>query len=159
MKRLLLLITQILRVGAVTLVAAFSLWFFSPPNAFATSGAFINTKHGGGTVDGIKFDGINRAINPDYSLYYNDSTEGGQYVAGECAHCHEPHASFGVTEPPPNPTTGTPAGPTAYLLMEGNYNSATAGDNAKLCWYCHDNIFGGAGPGTGYWGYYKGNSE
>src|SRR3990167_7171082 len=124
----------------IALSITLSFLFCSRETVFATSGAYIDTKHGGGTVDGIKFDGVNRAINPDYSLYYNDSAEGGQYAASECAHCHEPHASFGVTEPPPNPTTGTPAGPTAYLLMEGNYNSATAGDNAKLCWYCHDNI-------------------
>ena len=133
----------------IALSITLSFLFCSRETVFATSGAYIDTKHGGGTVDGIKFDGVNRAINPDYSLYYNDSAEGGQYAASECAHCHEPHASFGGAEPAP--VTGSPS---PYLLMK--YGNAPETNYSSLCWYCHENIFGGAGPGTGYWGFYKG---
>lgn len=127
------------------------------PDAFATGGAFPSTKHGGGTVDGIGCPprcGVNRAFsNPDYpsGLYNVDNPEAGQYNPGECAHCHEPHASFGGYNVEPPPVTGSPS---QYLLMK--YGNAPETNYSYLCWYCHDNIVGGGGPRTGYWGFYQG---
>ncbi|MEK6598844.1 MAG: hypothetical protein AABY52_00690, partial [Deltaproteobacteria bacterium] len=67
MKRFLLL-------SAVSLAFAITGWFYlgtdfkSVPNAFATGGAFINTKHGGGTTDGLTpcAGGVNRGLGADY---------------------------------------------------------------------------------------------
>lgn len=120
-------------------------------DANATNDAFKNTKHGGGTVDGIPFSGVDRGVNPDY-FYYNDASEAGRYAAGECTQCHEPHSSFGGTEP--EPSSGSiddpDGGPDPYLGL--------AGAEPDFCWYCHENInfnplYGG---GTGFWGFYQG---
>ena len=70
--------------------------FENPPDAGATGNAFRYTKHGGGTVDGIPYSGVDRGVNyDDYTLFYNENPEAGKYNPGECAHCHEPHASLG----------------------------------------------------------------
>ena len=152
----------------LTLVFLFFAIFQIIPNAFATGGAFKDTKHGGGIVDGIDFEGVNRALsNPDYptGLYNVDNSEAGQYQSGECAHCHEPHASFGDIEPAPNSTnpgfsggmtSGEAAGPDPYLVFGAFDSSGSQGAYSKLCWYCHDNFFGGGGPRTGYWNFYQG---
>jgi len=146
----------------VVLFAVFLAWrvvLKSVPSAFATGGAFPYTKHGGGTVDDLPFSGVDRAVNPDYGAYYNDAAEGGQYLPGECTHCHEPHASFGTTEPAPS--TGDDAGPDLYLLMKDYGGNSQLGRNyAELCWYCHENInlnplYGG---GTGFWKFYQGKA-
>ncbi|MBI4972687.1 MAG: hypothetical protein HZC16_02580 [Candidatus Omnitrophica bacterium] len=184
MKRFLLLVAQTFRfenlkakalsymlTGAVTLIAAFSLCLFSQPNAHATGGGYTSTKHGGKSIDPPSAPvapcagGANRGIGTDYigagncsapGVYYN-ATEG-TYAAGECAHCHEPHASFGGTEPAPN-TAGTDAGPDPYLLMK-DYNSATAGTYTNLCLYCHNNIsMNSQTTGYGYWGFYQGGTN
>ena len=63
------------------------------------------------------------------------------YARGNCAHCHEQHASIGGTEPSPN--TSQAAGPDGFCLLAQNFDtSATPGsyvqdDNA--CFYCHIN--------------------
>ncbi|HBR16140.1 MAG: hypothetical protein A3G39_07790 [Deltaproteobacteria bacterium RIFCSPLOWO2_12_FULL_43_16] len=139
------------------------------PDAFATGGAFPNTKHGGGTVDGIKFPGINRAIGGDVTSYFGDNPEAGDYQAGECAHCHEPHASFSGYEPPPNSilynselTSTEAAGPDPYLLFGAFESSASQGTYSKLCWYCHEKMSLGIPPnppGYGYWGFYQGKNN
>lgn len=125
-------------------------------DAYATGGAFSDTKHGGGTVDGIPFSGVDRSVNPDFGTFYNDaSPEAGQYKPGECTHCHEPHSSFGGSEPPPNNgSIEDPAGgPNPYL---------TFGDSKpEFCLYCHDSInfnpvYGG---GTGFWKFFQGTSR
>jgi len=129
--------------------------FSSIHEAGATGGAFPYTKHGGGTVDGFTFSGVDRAVNPDFFLYYYDDPQAGAYVAGECAHCHEPHASFGGLEPPPE--FGGDAGPDKYFLMKEYGASA---NYATLCWYCHENINynPSLGGGAGYWGFYHGKA-
>ncbi len=135
------------------------IFFTQVRKAGATGGAFYNTKHGGGTVDSIPFVGVDRSVNPDWGLYYNEALQAGQYPPGECTHCHEPHASFGTTEP--EPSSGNDAGPDIYLLMK-DYGSTdqTNRNYAELCWYCHESInfdpflFGG----TGFWKFYQGKS-
>jgi len=121
--------------------------------AEATNDAFQYTKHGGGTVDGMPFSGVDRGVNPDY-IYYNDASEAGQYAAGECTMCHEPHASFGGVEP--EPSVGSfqdpDGGPNPYLGL--------AGADQNFCWYCHENInfdpmYWG---GTGFWKFYQGQA-
>ncbi len=122
-------------------------------SAFATNGAFPYTKHGGGTVDGMPFSGVDRAVNPDYGVYYNSlSPEAGQYKSGECSQCHEPHASFGGSEPAPQNGASDP-----YLLMR--YGSSVT-NYSELCWYCHESINydPGYSGGTGLWKFYQGKS-
>lgn len=128
--------------------------FFPRQEVSATGGAFRYSKHGGGTVDDVGCPprcGVDRAINPEIGNYYYDSPDAGQYQPGECNHCHELHASFGGSEPLPN--SGGDAGPDPYLLMR---KYGTSENYSNLCWYCHDNIMGGGGPGTGFWGFYQG---
>src|SRR3990170_2923273 len=131
--------------------------FKNPPAVEATGGAFKDTKHGGGTVDGIPFSGVDRALNPDFALFYNDAAGAGKYEPGECTHCHEPHASFGQIEPKPN--TSGDSGPDRYLLMK-EYGTST--NYANLCWYCHDNMSNinssGSPVGMGRWSFYQGSS-
>ncbi|HHL39999.1 MAG TPA: hypothetical protein ENJ37_05790 [Deltaproteobacteria bacterium] len=144
---------------AVCLVASLSCidsLFHVVPSAYATGGAFKDTKHGGGTVDGIDFQGVDRSVNPDYGSYYNDLTgEGGRYKPGECVHCHEVHASFGESEPPPasGSVWDPDGGPNPYLGL--------AGADQNFCFYCHESInfdpvFGG---GTGYWRFFQGKAR
>lgn len=123
------------------------------PDAFATGGAFRYTKHGGGIVDGLPFSGVDRSINPDFTLFYNNNPEAGRYSPGECTHCHEPHASFGAAEPKPD--TGGDSGPDPYLAFK---EYGTSASYAELCWYCHENMNPGFGGGTGYWKFYQGKS-
>ena len=133
-------------------------------DAAATGGAFTSglTKHGGGTIDTESYDGVNRQIGSPFEFgaaYYDDlAGEAGEYEAGECMHCHEPHASFGTAEPPPNPDS-FPAdltAPNEYLLFMANGND--------LCWYCHNELDVGYDPfvaeqGEGHWGFYQGAAE
>lgn len=148
-----------------------------PLSVYATGGAFVYTKHGGGTTDGsfpypYPIDdgygyGVNRAVNPDYlGGYYNNlSEEAGRYKRGECNHCHEPHGSFGGSEPPPNLFTGNPndEGPDPYLLMKDyGGDSPKLRNYANLCWYCHENYLdinnSGSPLGMGKWSFYQGKS-
>jgi hypothetical protein len=117
------------------------------PDAGATGGAFTSTKHGGADVDGESQPGVDRSVNPEVGVFYYDVTDAGEYEPGECNHCHEPHASFGGSEPRPFTTE-----PHSYLLFRDNDNT--------LCWYCHENInfdpfFNG---GVGRWKFYQGKA-
>lgn len=56
------------------------------------------------------------------------STSALGFTRGNCAHCHEQHASIGSSEPSP---TG---GPSGALLFYNNYVSQTDG----VCFKCHD---------------------
>ncbi|MHC4278334.1 MAG: hypothetical protein ACYSTI_13600, partial [Planctomycetota bacterium] len=102
--RYILLFAGVLAMAALYLVMDFK----SVPDADATGGAFTDTKHGGGTVDGVSHPGVDRSVNPANAPFYSSDSEAGEYNPGECAHCHEAHSSFGELEPPPD----TPAGPT-----------------------------------------------
>lgn len=131
--------------------------------AVASGGAFSSTKHGGDTtVDGgvwcpVAPCGVHRNRGGEVGEYWDDP-DAGKYIAGECAHCHEVHASFGDEEPPPN--TGNDVGPNDYLLMAA-YGTETVSSNAELCWYCHENMALGFPPtfGYGYYGFYQGQTN
>ncbi len=86
--------------------------------------------------------------------------QGFGYSKGNCAHCHEQHASIGGSEP--GPATG---GPSGYTLFAGNFSGIQSGsyqENDDFCFYCHNNTasaqrvlnndysqtFGCAGQGT-----------
>ncbi len=53
------------------------------------------------------------------------------YNNGNCAHCHEQHASIAGDEPLPD----TPAGPDDYLLFSDNHVDQTT----NFCFDCHNN--------------------
>ncbi|MCJ7769279.1 MAG: cytochrome c3 family protein [Dehalococcoidales bacterium] len=66
--------------------------------------------------------------------YGVDRTSTSQYTEGNCAHCHEQHASIdGGTPADPLPKTGQAAGPDSYLLFNANHTSQTA----NFCFDCH----------------------
>ena len=133
-----------------------------PVVVHATGGAFPFTKHGGGTTDGEtpynagNGAGVDRSVNPLFSIYYNNVMNGGKYRGGECNHCHEAHASFGGFEPPPNASTGGDAGggPNPYLVLSDA--------NPNACWFCHEylaNISGSGSPvGYGRYSFYQGKA-
>jgi hypothetical protein len=79
----------------------------------AVSGPYLNSAHGSMSY------GVNRSAT---------ATIG--YTKGNCAHCHEQHASIGGAEPDP---TG---GPNKYALFYTNHVSQT--DN--FCFKCHVDI-------------------
>ena len=150
--------------GMIICLFIASLWPLGPRHALATGGAFPYVKHGGGTTDGEppynagSGSGVDRSVHPDYGAYYNNlSGEAGRYKGSECTHCHEPHASFGESEPAPN--SGANAGPDPYLLMK---EYATSTSYAELCWYCHENFsnINGSGSPAGYgrWTFYQGKT-
>jgi hypothetical protein len=61
----------------------------------------------------------------------------GTYVRGNCAHCHEQHASIGGVEPAP--AGGSPSG---YLLLSTGFsgkqtNTVPYGKDDNVCFYCH----------------------
>jgi hypothetical protein len=58
------------------------------------------------------------------------------YTKGNCAHCHEQHASIGGVQP--DPKAGTPV-PDKYLLFDPNHTSQTV----SFCFDCHLGTTGG----------------
>ncbi len=121
------------------------IFFFVPPLLFsgpARAGSYLQSAHGSSTT------GVSRPVM---------KTAG--YSQGNCANCHEQHASVGGTEPAPV------NGAAPYMLFAGNFDtSATGGpysESDDFCFYCHDTstasviqpvanydyskVFGGAG--------------
>ncbi|NTV12511.1 MAG: hypothetical protein HGA96_01035 [Desulfobulbaceae bacterium] len=82
------------------------------PNA-AGAGAYLNSAHGNSTY------GVSRV---------STSTSPIVYARGNCAHCHEQHASINGNEPAPDGNA-----PSANLLFSDNYVSQTDG----FCLKCH----------------------
>lgn len=82
------------------------------------SGAYLSSSHGNST------NGVNRSSMPGFAT-------------GNCAHCHEQHASVGGGEPAPD--LGTAAGPGIYLGFDVEQD---------LCYRCHGN--GGEGTDTAF---------
>jgi hypothetical protein len=106
-------------------IASIIILFFSCPSAQA-AGDYLMSAHGSDSA-GVKRDpGLVPAL-ADYSQ-------------GNCAHCHEQHASIGGGEPPPN----SPAGPSGFCLFADNFDTvATSGpylpylQDDNMCFYCH----------------------
>jgi cytochrome c553 len=82
-------------------------------SGFAYAGPYTESAHGNTA------NGVNR-------------TSTNEYCAGNCAHCHEQHASIGGSEPAPN----SPAGPDAFLLFSDNYTDQTN----CFCFDCHKGV-------------------
>ncbi len=149
---------KVLTFGILVALLTLAGWLCGRTSVFATGGAFPYTKHGGGTTDGVtpynngNGPGVDRSVNPDYTSYYNDqSNEAGKFQGGECNQCHEPHGSFGGSEPAP--VNGSPS---LYLAMR--YGSEVT-NYSELCWYCHENMALNGNPtGYGYWDFYQGKA-
>ncbi len=87
------------------------------PSPAPCAGVYRSSAHGDKT-NGVSRKGLN-----DITL--ND------YAAGNCAHCHEQHASVRGAEPAPN----APAGPANYLGM--HQEASSPGAEQSLCLHCH----------------------
>jgi len=89
-------------------------------NVPSQAGPYSVSAHGDTTY------GVNRTVL---------ATEG--YVTGNCAHCHEQHASVAGTEP-------TPAlGVAKFCLMAENFSGKTLNtysDSDNVCFYCHSSL-------------------
>ncbi len=97
-----------MKVFFAALVLSSLLCIFLPP--FAWAGDYADSAHGDTSI------GVDRStIDTDFS----------NYATGNCAHCHEQHASLGGTEPTP---TG---GPDDYLLFDVTSSNT-------FCNTCHD---------------------
>jgi len=79
-----------------------------------SSGPYLNSAHGDSNY------GVNRSATATFG-----------YAKGNCAHCHEQHASIGGSEP-------APAGgsPSRYAIFADNFISQTD----DFCFYCHRGI-------------------
>jgi len=75
----------------------------------AVAGAYLNAAHGDTT------DGVSR-------------TSFSSHATGNCAHCHEQHASFDGDEPAP-----IDGAPSEYLLLSDNFTDQSTG----ACFICH----------------------
>ena len=89
-----------------------------------------------------------KAFAGQYSLSaHGDATYGvereslfGTYVQGNCAHCHEQHASIGGEEPAP--VSGAPA---ISALFHNTFNTSSSAPyvvSDLFCFYCHSDITG-----------------
>lgn len=92
------------------------------------AGTYLNSAHG--TSNGTVF-GVERGA-------MTDSISGLNYANGNCAHCHEAHASLEGAEPAPVQNV-----PSAFTLFAPNFDTgATPGsyiESSNLCFYCHSN--------------------
>ena len=93
--------------GLIILLTVF--WISS-----ALAGAYLNSAHGDST-SGVDRDGLTNPTDFGYS-------------PGNCAHCHEQHASIEGTEPAP-----VKPGSDNYALFYANFVSQTDG----VCLRCH----------------------
>jgi hypothetical protein len=83
----------------------------------AMAGPYLSSAHGNSSY------GVNRT-----------DTAGFGYAIGNCAHCHEQHASIGGSEP--NPI----GGPTKFCLLADNFSGVTSkpySQSDNVCFYCH----------------------
>ena len=62
------------------------------------------------------------------------SSSPNNYGRGNCAHCHEQHASIGGTEPAPN----SPPGPDFYLLFQDLWTNPI--QSKVFCYGCHTGV-------------------
>ena len=90
----------------------FFCWILFPSRA--SSGPYLDSAHGNTTF------GVNRTSLSSFN-----------YSIGNCAHCHEQHASIGGDELAPN----SPAGPDFYLLFQDLWTSPI--QSSIFCYGCH----------------------
>ncbi len=105
--------------------------------ATALAGTYTSSAHG---------QNANRSVvDANFSSY--------GYAVGNCANCHEPHASIEGNEPSPP----TAEGATLFNLFRSNYGAT---NRNKLCYACHDQLTLGSQPqGYGRQGVYQGSSN
>lgn len=104
------------------------IFLFVPPLLFTgpvRAGDYLNSAHGSSTA------GVFRPVMGDAP------PAGFGYARGNCAHCHEQHASVNGTEPAPAD------GAAPYTLFTRNFNAgATTGgpylESDDFCFYCHN---------------------
>lgn len=70
------------------------------------------------------------------STYGVDRTSTTQYGTGNCAHCHEQHASIGGSEPAPSSGTSPPTASKFCLFAPTNPTSQTT----NFCFNCHKGV-------------------
>ena len=97
-------------------------WILYP--GVVISGPYLDSAHG------------NYTPSPGYGVKRNPTLvpQLDGYSRGNCAHCHEQHASIGGAEPAP---TG---GPSKYELLANNFSGKTTNLYAQsddVCFYCH----------------------
>ncbi len=89
------------------------------------AGSYLDSAHGSAT------DGVFRPV------IGNTPPAGFGYSRGNCAHCHEQHASFSGSEPAP--VTGA----VPFALFSANFDSAQQngpyGESDNFCFSCHNN--------------------
>lgn len=100
---------SIILAGTICLVGVISVLLGS--GADVSAGTYLSSAHGNNATYGV--------LRPDMS------TAG--YARGNCAHCHEAHASLGGSEPAPA------AGPQEYLVFSESPTSQTI----NFCFNCH----------------------
>jgi len=84
----------------------------------ALAGSYLNSAHGNTTY------GVKRNV-----------TQLSGYAKGNCAHCHEQHASIDGVEP--EPSSGNPS---SFCLFADNFSGASSGAYSQsddFCFYCH----------------------
>lgn len=91
-----------------------------PPPPPPSQPIYTDSAHGNSTY-GVNRTSLNSPINFGYST-------------GNCAHCHEQHASIGGSEP--NPI----GGPSKFCLLADNFSGVTSkpySQSDNVCFYCH----------------------
>lgn len=110
--------TKFLALSATLLALCFIfVWILFPDKA--KSGPYLDSAHGN-TSYGVLRTSLNTSPN--------------NYSRGNCAHCHEQHASIGGAEPAPN----SPAGPDFYLLFKDLW--VVPIQSNVFCFGCHIEI-------------------
>ena len=128
-----------------TILAVLLLTLLIPANAAIAAtpppaGTYRNTLHGNATS------GADRA-DPVLGLKVSPKLE--SYSKGNCAHCHEQHASIEGAEPEPVSGAASP-----FALFQNNYG---VGGKNTVCFYCHEEFILGTQPkGYGSHGVYQG---
>ena len=118
-----------------TFILLFLYVIFFIPSA-SCEGIYTSTAHGNSTA------GVDRSV-------VTGSTY--PYAKGNCAHCHEIHASLDGQEPQPP----SPEGPTLFSLFRSNFGA----NKNMLCFDCHENFKFGSYPfGYGRHGVYEGKT-
>jgi len=94
-------------------ILALTLLFYKTPFLFA--GPYLDSAHGNNTYGVI-----------------STSRGTGSYARGNCAHCHEQHASINGAEPLPPPQSG----PSPYAIFTDNFTDQAT----DFCFYCHQGV-------------------